>query len=64
MLQGRRRESSYTDALDDPLRYLDHVKKFLGTAGEDEDLVATAHKAKVIARRTSSGNAMEAAHVQ
>jgi CRISPR/Cas system Type II protein with McrA/HNH and RuvC-like nuclease domain len=57
-LAGRRRESSYTDALDDPLRYLDQVKKFLGTAGEDEDLIATVQKSKA-PRRTSSGNGRE-----
>lgn len=42
----RRRESSYTDALDDPIRYQDQVKKFLGTEGEDDDLIVAAQQAK------------------
>ena len=42
MFGYRRRESSYTDALDDPIRYLDQVKKFLGAGGEDDDLVLAA----------------------
>jgi hypothetical protein len=56
--QGRRRESSYTDALDDPLRYLDQVKKYLGNMGEDEELIptTTTKLAKRRSMRKSSGN--------
>jgi hypothetical protein len=53
--QYRRRESSYTDALDDPLRYLDQVKKFLGTAGEDDDLVVAALQAKADTKKKEDG---------
>ena len=63
ILQGRRRESSYTDALDDPLRYLDQVKKYLAQTCEDEDLVATANKGKV-PQRTKSGNLIEHTQIQ
>ena len=35
-LERRRRESSYTEALDDPLRYMDLVQKMLGQHDEEE----------------------------
>ena len=37
VLERRRRESSYTDTLDDPHRYMELIKKTLGSTGEDEE---------------------------
>ena len=37
ILEKRRRESSYTEALDDPLKYMELVKKTLGTQIEEDD---------------------------
>ena len=45
------------------MRYLEQVKKYLGTDGEDEDLVMAANKARV-PQRTKSGNLIENQYIK